>query len=149
MCTVVQLCVMDMICIWRVMSCMGLKVKMPTIVEVDNKGCDNFGNNQSVAGRARHIEVKQYYLIDLKELGILEAIWMSGKEMLSNIFTKNLLGPVFNKMYRSKVFSQDEYYNQAKVKDRQMKELPFFVVEAYKEHQRNWSELINDWRSPN
>ena len=65
------------------MSCMGLKVKMvPMIVKVDNKGCVDFCNNWSVAGRIRHIEFKQHYLKDLKDLGILEVIWWkSGDEM--------------------------------------------------------------------
>ena len=52
------------------------------IVKVDNKGCVDFCNNWSVAGRIRHIEFKQHYLKDLKDLGILEVIWWkSGDEM--------------------------------------------------------------------
>jgi hypothetical protein len=36
------------------------------------------------------IEVKQYFLRELKEQGIIKIIWRSGDEMTSDIFTKNL-----------------------------------------------------------
>jgi hypothetical protein len=60
------------------------------ILEVDNKGAVDFINGWSVSGRTRHIEVKQYFLRELKEQGIIKIVWKSGDEMTSDIFTKNL-----------------------------------------------------------
>ena len=78
------------------------------ILEVDNKGAVDICNNWSVAGRTRHIEVKQYYLRELKEAGILKVWWKSGTEMSSDIFTKNLGGPLFEK-HGSKFYGKDKY----------------------------------------
>ena len=66
------MCCMAMMYIWRVLRCLELTVELHMILEVDNKGAVDFCNNWSVAGRTRHIEVKQYYLRELKEAGIFE-----------------------------------------------------------------------------
>ena len=65
-------CVMDMMHIWRVMSDMGFNIELPMVSEVNNKGCVDFCNNWLVAGRTGHIEVKQCFLRDLKEEGMLK-----------------------------------------------------------------------------
>ena len=42
------------------------------VLKVDNKGAKDLMNNWSVGGRTRHIEVKQYFIRDLKEAGIIK-----------------------------------------------------------------------------
>ena len=49
----------------------GLKVKLPMILEVDNKGAFDLANNWSVGGRTQHVDVRKNYLRELKEPGIL------------------------------------------------------------------------------
>ena len=61
-----------------------------------------------MAGRTRHIDVKQYFLRELKEAGIVEVHWKSGDEMTSDIFTKNCSVPLF-KNHASKFVGVDEY----------------------------------------
>jgi hypothetical protein len=79
----------------RLLFRLGLDVQLPMILEVDNKGAVDFINGWSVSGRTRHIEVKQYFLRELKEQGIIKIIWRSGDEMTSDIFTKNLPPSLF------------------------------------------------------
>ena len=57
--------------IMRLMNSMKLKVKLPMVLYVDNKGAKDLCNNWTVGGRTRHIEVKQYFLRELKEAGIV------------------------------------------------------------------------------
>ena len=75
----------------------GLKVKKSMILKVDNKGAKDLMNKRSVGGRMRHIEVKQYFIRDLKEAGIFKIEWVPIDEMTADIFTKNLSGPLFEK----------------------------------------------------
>lgn len=77
-------------------------------LQVDNKGAKDLCNNWSVGGRTRHIQVKQYFLRELKEAGILEVTWTSGEDMTSDIFTKNVTGPIFEK-HIPKFVGEDEY----------------------------------------
>ena len=55
------LCAQDMIFIWRLLLSLGLKVKLPMILEVDNKGAFKFVNGWSVAGQTRRIEKKAVF----------------------------------------------------------------------------------------
>eukprot|EP00957_Ditylum_brightwellii_P164411 12516808-Ditylum_brightwellii.AAC.1 len=80
-----------------IMNCMRLKVKLPMILYLGNKGAKNLANNWSVSGRTRHIEVKQYFLHELKEAGLIECRWKSGNGMRSDISMKNCPGPLFEK----------------------------------------------------
>ena len=54
-------------------------------------------NNWSVGGRTRHVESKQFFLRDLKEEGTLKIKWIPGHENESDLLTKNLPGPDFER----------------------------------------------------
>jgi hypothetical protein len=56
----------------------------------------------------RHVEVKQYFLRELKEAGIIECHWKKGEDMTSDVFTKNLPGPLFEKHIKAFV-GEDKY----------------------------------------
>src|SRR5687768_8911016 len=81
------LCVQDMMYVMRLLNSMELKVKLPMVLYVDNKGAKDLCNNWTVGGRTRHIEVKQFFLRELKEAGIVHVIWKPGADMTSDIFT--------------------------------------------------------------
>jgi hypothetical protein len=94
------LCAQDMLFAMRILQSIGLKVKLPMKLKMDNKGAVDFNHNYSVGGRTRHIEVKQYFLRELKEAGLIVCEWCSGSEMTSDVFTKNCGGLVFEKHIR-------------------------------------------------
>jgi hypothetical protein len=72
-----------------------MKVKKPMILEVDNKGAKDLTHNWSVGGRTRHVNVREWFLRDLKEEGTVFVEWISGDENSADLFTKNLQGPLF------------------------------------------------------
>ena len=88
------------------------------ILEIDNCGAFDFINGWSVSGRCRHIEVKQYFLRELKEAGIIKMKWTKGEEMTSDIFTKNLSVAPFEK-HGSRFYGEDQYYEAKNTKDGQ------------------------------
>ncbi len=90
-------CAQDMLFNMRILESMGLKVKKPMILEIDNKGAVDLTHNWSVGGRTRHVEVRQYFLRDLKEENIIITKWIAGDDNSSDMFTKNLGGPLFEK----------------------------------------------------
>ena len=90
----------DMLYARKVLISLGLKVKLPMILECDNKGTVDLVNNWSVSGRTRHVDVKKFWLRDLKEDKIVLVIWVPSDEMTSDIFTKNLAPKLFNKHAR-------------------------------------------------
>ncbi len=73
----------------------GLKVELPMILEIYNKGAVDFLNSVSVGGCTGHINGKQCFLQELKEAKVLVVKWIPGTENEADIFTKNLDGPLF------------------------------------------------------
>jgi hypothetical protein len=91
-------CAQDMMYTLQIVKSMGLKVELPMILEIDNKGMVvDISNNWSVGGRTRHMNTRYYFLRELKEAGLMRVIWRSGYDMPSDMLTKNLARSFFEK----------------------------------------------------
>ena len=93
-------CAQDMLFAMRVLESLGLKVAKPMVLRMDNKGAKDLVNSWNVTGRTRHVAVRQCFLQELKEDGIIRVEWISTKENEADLFTKNLGGPTFEKHAR-------------------------------------------------
>jgi len=102
------LCAQDMLYVRHILESMGLKVKLPMILEMDNMGAVDLANNWSVGGRTIHVDVRQCLLRERKESKVLDICWIKGSENNADAFTKNLDGPAFEKCIRTLV-GQDVY----------------------------------------
>ena len=83
-------CAQEMLMAFKIVRSMGLKVKLPMILEVDNQGAVDLANNWSAGGRTKHMHVRHLWLRELKEKGIIKVQWISGKRNPADMFTKNL-----------------------------------------------------------
>lgn len=90
-------CVQEMLYVRKVIESIGLKVELPMILKMDNKGAKDLINNWSIGGRMRHIEVKYFFLREMKEKGVIKVEWIRSENNCSDIFTKNVSGAIFNK----------------------------------------------------
>jgi hypothetical protein len=106
-------CAQDMLFIMRVLESMGLKIKKPMVLEIDNEGAVDLSHNWSVSGRTRHDSIRQSFLRELNEEGIVEVYWIPTEENSSDLFTKNLSGPVFEK-HTATYCGVDEYMKSEK-----------------------------------
>jgi hypothetical protein len=101
-------CAQDMLFIMRVLESIGLKVKKPMVLEMDNKGAIDLAHNWSVGGRTRHDSIRQNFLRELQEEGTVEVKWIPTDMNSADLFTKNLAGPAFEK-HVSVYCGTDEY----------------------------------------
>jgi hypothetical protein len=69
---------------------MGLKVKVPVKVDLDDKVAKDIINNWSVGGQTRHVGIRFNFLRELKESGVIEIHWISTHYNCLDILTKNL-----------------------------------------------------------
>jgi hypothetical protein len=67
------------------------------VLEMDNKGADDLANSWSVGGLTCHIDVRMYFLQELKDQGMLVIRHIPGDNNDADIFTKNTTATVFNK----------------------------------------------------
>ncbi len=102
-------CVQDMLYMKNVLESLGLKVKLPMVLEMENQGAVHPGNNWSNGGRTRHIDVQSVLLRELMKAGELVIKWIAGAVNEADISTKNLDGPTFQQYTR--VFTGGTEYN--------------------------------------
>ena len=101
--------VQDMMYVYRVMMSLGLEVELPMLVEMDNSGARDLANSWSVGGRTRHVDVRMFFLRELKEDGLLSFKHVSGTENESDIFTKNVDAATLHK-HAAKFCGEDNLY---------------------------------------
>jgi hypothetical protein len=101
-------CVQDLLHCMRIIESIGLKVKKPMRLNIDNRGTVDLFNSWSVTGRTRHIAVKICFIRELREAGVLKIVWCPGDKMPSDILTKNLARPLFERHTRTYT-GEDEY----------------------------------------
>ena len=101
-------CAQDMLFMMRVLESIGLKVKKPMILEIDNKGAVDLSHNWSVSGRLRHDSIRQSFLRELHEDETIEVKWISTDDNSADLFTKNLASPLFEK-HAAVYCGRDEY----------------------------------------
>jgi hypothetical protein len=61
----------DMLYVYRLLESLELKVELPMILEMDNSGAVDIANSWSVGCRTRHVDVRNYFLQELKDQGLL------------------------------------------------------------------------------
>ncbi len=83
------LCAQAMLHVWHILESMGLKVNLPMILEMVNKGDVDLANNWSIGGCTRHVDVQQCFLWELKESKVMGIRWSKGSENNADAFTKN------------------------------------------------------------
>jgi hypothetical protein len=79
----------------NVLKSLGLWVRLPMVLEMDNQGAVYLANNWGIRGRTRHIDVRSVFLRELKEACVLVIKWIAGAVNEADIFTKNPDGPTF------------------------------------------------------
>jgi hypothetical protein len=94
-----------------VLESMGSKVNKPMILEKDNKGAVDLSKNWSVLGRTYHDCIRQSFLRELNEEGIITVKWIPTEENSADIFAKSLNGPAFEKR-ASTYIGMDQYMKQ-------------------------------------
>ena len=82
--------VQELMYMLKVLQSMLLKVELPFVVEVDNKGAIDLVNGWSSTGGTKHMDVRIMYLRELKEKKILKVVWQPTSENEADIFTKNV-----------------------------------------------------------
>ena len=107
----------DMLYTYRVIESIGLKVKLPMLLEMDNSGAVDLANNFSIGGRTRHVDVRQHFLRELKDEGLLVIKHVDGDSNDADIFTKNTEAKVFNR-HLPKYVGKDKYMHGGEKKVR-------------------------------
>jgi len=94
--------------IYRLLESLELKVELPMVLEMDNSGAVDIANSWSVGSRTCHVDVRNYFLHELKDKGLLVIRHIAGESNDADIFTKNVTSAIFDR-HVSLYVGQDEY----------------------------------------
>ena len=99
----------DMLYVMQILESIGLSVEKQMTLEVNHKGAVNIANSWSAGGQTWHIETSYYLLHKLKEQGVISTVWKRGLNMPSDMLTKNLARPLFER-HLPTYCGNNEYY---------------------------------------
>jgi hypothetical protein len=85
-----------MLFIKKIVDLIGISVNLPMIIEINNKGTKDLMNNWRVGCRTR-IDIRYFYICDLKEKGIIQIELIRSEDNFSDLFTKNLGKKLYEK----------------------------------------------------
>ena len=101
-------CAQDLVFEKNVLESIGLRVKSSIPLYIDNSGCIDLICNWSAGGRTRHVQIKLWWLRELKESTppIVVPIYCPSDLNRSDIYTKNCTTGIFEDHVN--VFCTDE-----------------------------------------
>ena len=89
----------DMLYVRHILELMGLKVKLPMILDMNNKGAVDLANNWSIGDHTKRVDVRQCFLQELKESKVRDIRWIKGLENNTDLFLRNVLEHLWGKMF--------------------------------------------------
>lgn len=92
----------------QVLLSMGIPVKLPVIVRVDNVGAIFMAENVTTSSRTKHVDTRYHFVREFVEDKFIKIIFVRTKENDSDIFTKNVSGDIYDE--HSKKFIANEDY---------------------------------------
>ena len=82
----------------QILVFMGVNVRLPVDVRIDNVGAMFMSENVTSAPRTRHMDARYWWITDLQESGLIKVSFVPTKDNLSDIGTKNVTGDVFDRI---------------------------------------------------
>ena len=81
----------------QLVESMGLKIKLPIVIRVDNVGAIYIANNHTISQRTKHIDIRAHFVREFIEDGILKIVFIRSEDNDADIFTKNTTEDLFIK----------------------------------------------------
>jgi hypothetical protein len=81
---------------YQILLSMGIKVKLPIIVQVDNIGAIFKTENVSTSSQTKHVDVKYHFVHEYVEDGFIKIIFVRSEHNVSDRFTKNVTGDIYD-----------------------------------------------------
>jgi hypothetical protein len=81
----------------QVLISMGIPVKLPVIVRVDNVGAIFMSKNVSTSSRTKRVDTRYHFLREFIEEGFVKIIFVRSEDNVSDPFTKNTPSSIYEK----------------------------------------------------
>ena len=79
----------------QLLMSMDIPVQLPIVVKVDNIGAIFMSENTTTTGRTKHIDLRMRFVGEFCEEGFIKVIFVKSEDNLSDGFTKNQSGELY------------------------------------------------------
>ena len=84
--------------IYQLLQSIGVVIKLPITVKVDNIGALFMSKNTSTSGWTKHVDVQYRYVNEMVMDGFLKIKFVKTEENVVDIFTKNVSNKTYKKL---------------------------------------------------
>ena len=85
---------------YQLLLSIGIQVKLPIIVRVDNVGAIFMSENTSTSGRTKHIDIRYRYVNEMILDGFLKVVFVKTSENIADVFTKNVRSETYRELVK-------------------------------------------------
>jgi hypothetical protein len=93
----------------QILLTMGIPVRLPIVVRVDNVGAIFMSENVSASSRTKHIDIRYNFVREFVADKFIKIIFMRTEENVSDGFTKNVSGDIYEKHCKEFIANRDPY----------------------------------------
>ncbi len=86
---------MEILYIVGILKFLGVKIKYPIELNVDNIGAVYLAKNATTGNQTKHIDTRYHFIMEYNEDGIMKVIFVRSENNHTDIFTKNLNSEYF------------------------------------------------------
>ena len=86
--------------VYQLLLSIGIQVKLPIIVRVDNVGAIFMSENTSTSGRTKHIDIRYQYVNEMILDGFLKVLFVKTSENVADVFTKNVRSETYRELVK-------------------------------------------------
>ena len=98
----------------QVLLSIGIEVALPVIVRVDNVGAIFMAENVSTSSRTKHVDIRYHFVQEFIEDGFIKIIFVRTGDNKADIFTKNVVGELYDKHTNDMVWKAEEMNKSVK-----------------------------------
>ena len=93
--------------IYQVMMSMGIELKLPIVIRVDNIGAIFMSENVAISNRTKHVDVRYHFVREFVQDGFIKVIFVKSEENDADLFNKNL-GSELHWKHANKLLGKEE-----------------------------------------
>ena len=91
----------------QILKFLGIQVKTPVEVKVDNVGAIYMSQNQASSTRTRHMDTRWFYVNDLQDEGLIVVKFVRSEDNVSDVATKNVTAETMKKHINALTANKD------------------------------------------
>jgi hypothetical protein len=99
----------------QILLTMGIPVRLPIVVRVDNVGAIFMSENTSAGSRTKHIDIRYHFVREFVENKFIKIIFVRTSENVSDGFTKNVTGDIYEKHCKEFIAERAHYVSASTV----------------------------------